>query len=219
MPAERCEREACVREALDSHPEIAEARAHVEKAAAAVRLAKYELIPDVEAFARYSFQNNVPFLAGRFGTVGIRASYDLFDGGRKRAVVRERETQLAQARENLARISDEVELRVQTAYNKMERTRQMVAVSEELLALRAESRRVIAELLVKRRRPRLASEGVRRAGVRGAGGAPAIAARLRTSRGRNGCRHRATTPVSDSWSPKSRRGRFESLPCDLAVTD
>jgi hypothetical protein len=51
------------------------------------------------------------------------------------------------AKENLARISDEVELRVQTAYNKVERTRQMVAVSEELLALRADSRRVVAELL------------------------------------------------------------------------
>ena len=98
-------------------------------------------------FARYSFQDNVPFLAGRFGTVGLRASIDLFDGGRKRAVVRERETQLAQAKENLARMSDEVELRVQTAFNKMERTRQMVAVSEELLALRGESRRVAAELL------------------------------------------------------------------------
>ena len=50
-------------------------------------------------------------------------------------------------RRTLRAISDEVELRVQTAYNKMERTRQMVAVSEELLALRAESRRVVAELL------------------------------------------------------------------------
>jgi outer membrane protein TolC len=144
-PSDRCGRDACVRAALDSHPEIAEARAQVEKAASAVRLARYEFVPDVEAFARYSFQNNVPFLAGRFGTLGVRASYDLFDGGRKRAVVRERETQLAKARENLARISDEVELHVQTAYNKMERTREMVAVSEELLALRAESRRVAAE--------------------------------------------------------------------------
>ena len=146
-PSERCERDACVREALDSHPEIAEARAQVEKAAAAVRLAKYDFVPDVDVFARYSFQNNVPFLADRFGTVGIRASVDLFEGGRKRAVVRERQTQLAQAKEKLARISDEVELRVQTAYNKMERTRQMVAVSKELLALRGESRRVTTALL------------------------------------------------------------------------
>jgi outer membrane protein TolC len=147
-PSEPCEREACLRAALDSHPEIAEARAQVEKAASAVRFAKYEFVPDVDVFARYSFQNNVPFLAGRFGTLGVRASVDLFDGGRKRAVVRERETQLAQAKENLARISDDVELRVQTAYNKIERTRQMIAVSQELVALRGESRRVAAALLV-----------------------------------------------------------------------
>jgi outer membrane protein TolC len=146
-PSARCEREVCIREALDSHPEIAEARAQVEKAESAARLARYDLIPDVEVFAAYSFQNNVPFLADRFGTVGLRASVDLFDGGRKRAVLRERETQLARAKENLARISDAVELRVQTAYNKMERTRQMVAVSEELLALRGESRRVVGQLL------------------------------------------------------------------------
>ena len=147
VPSERCERESCVREALDSHPEIAEARAQVEKAASAVRLARYESIPDVEVFGRYSFQRNVPFLADHFGTIGVRATYDLFDGGRKRAVVRERETQLAQARENLARISDEVELRVQTTYNKLERTRQMIAVSEELLTLRGESQRIVAEQL------------------------------------------------------------------------
>ena len=83
----------------------------------AVRLAKYDFIPDVDAFARYTFHNNSAFFAYRFGTIGIRASVDLFEGGRKRAVLRERETQLAQVKENLARISDEVELRVQTAYN------------------------------------------------------------------------------------------------------
>jgi outer membrane protein TolC len=146
-PSDRCEREECVRTALESHPEIAEARAQVEKAASAVRLAKYEFVPDVDVFARYSFQNNVPFLADRFGTVGFRASIDLFEGGRKRAMLREREAQLAQAKENLARISADVELRVQTAYNKMERTRQMVTVTQELLALRSESRRVVADLL------------------------------------------------------------------------
>lgn len=39
----------------------------------------------------------------------------------------------------VTRVSDEVELRVQTAYNKLERTHQMVAVSEKLLALRTEA--------------------------------------------------------------------------------
>jgi len=142
---ESCALEACIRLANESHPELAEARAEVEKAAAAVRLAKFDFVPDVDVFARYSHQNNVPFLASNFGTVGVRLSYELFSGGRKRATVRERDTQLARANENLSRIADDVELRVQTAYNKLQRTRQMIAVSEELLALRAESRRVTVE--------------------------------------------------------------------------
>jgi outer membrane protein TolC len=146
-PLDSCGREECVKIALESHPEVAEARAAVEKAESAVRLARYEFVPDVEAYARYSFQNNVPFFASHFATVGIHLSYDLFDGGRKRAALGTRRAQLAQAKENLARVSDEVELRVHTAYNKVERTRQMVAVSQELLALRGESRRVAAEQL------------------------------------------------------------------------
>jgi len=138
-------REDCIKVALDSNPDIAEARAVVEKASAGVRAAKREYIPDVEAFARYSYQNNVPFLVHNFGTFGIHFSYDIFDGGKKRATLRQRDAQLAQAKENLERISDEVEVKVQTAYNKLERTKQMVAVSQELLAARKESRRVSAQ--------------------------------------------------------------------------
>jgi outer membrane protein TolC len=102
-------------------------------------------VPDLDVFARYSHTNNVPFLASNFATFGVRLSYELFTGGQKHATVRQRDAGLAQARENLARISDEVELRVQTAYNKLERTRQMIAVSEELVSLRAESRRMTVE--------------------------------------------------------------------------
>jgi outer membrane protein TolC len=142
-----CEREACLRVAQESHPEVLEAQAEIAKASSAVRLAKRQYIPDVEAFARYSYQDNVPFLARNFGTFGIHFGYELFDGGRKRAAIGEHQAQLAQARENLARIKEEIELRVQSAYNKLERTREMVKVSEELLALRAESRRVAVQQL------------------------------------------------------------------------
>jgi len=142
-----CQREQCIKIALDSHPEITEARAEVEKASAGVRAAKREFIPDVEAYARYSYTENVPFLARNFGTFGVHFSYDLFDGGKKRATVRERDAQLAQAKENLARLNDEVAVRVQAAYNKVERTQQMVAVARELLATREEARRVSAQQL------------------------------------------------------------------------
>ena len=145
-----CAREACVAAAIASHPEITEARNEVEKANAAVHLGKTDLyVPDVDAFARYSYQNNVPFLARNFGSFGVHFSYDLFDSGRKRGILRERQSQLAQAKEDLARLTDEVELAVQTAYNKLERTQQMRNVSEELLALRSESNRVLHQQLVR----------------------------------------------------------------------
>jgi outer membrane protein TolC len=149
-PQETCPLEECVTTATASHPEILEARAEVEKAEAAVRLAKTDIwVPDVEAFGRYSYQNNVPFLARNFGTFGIHLGYDLFDGGRKRAVKSEREAQLTQAKENLARLTDEVELAIHTAYNKLERTQQMVKVSEEVVALRSESNRVLQQELLQ----------------------------------------------------------------------
>jgi len=144
-----CPREECVKTALAAHPEIREAQDEVKKATAAVKLAKAEYIPDVTAIARYSYQDNVPFLARNFGTFGVHLGYDLFDGGRKRAALREHEVQLAQANENLARVTEEVELGIQTSYNKLERTREMVKVSQELLNLRAESRRVSAQQLEK----------------------------------------------------------------------
>ena len=144
---EPCHGEECVHAALASHPEIVAARAEVEKASAAVRLAKADYYPDVSAIARYSYQDNVPFLARNFGTFGAQLTYDLFDGGKRKANVGESNARVGQARENLTRITDEVERQVDTAANKLARTREMVEVSQQILALRTESSRVSAQQL------------------------------------------------------------------------
>jgi outer membrane protein TolC len=147
---EACQHKDCVNAAIASHPEILAARAEVEKAEAAIGLAKTDIwVPDVEAFARYSYQENVPFLARNFGTFGVHFGYDLFDGGRKHGILRERQAKLSQAKESLAKLTDAVELSVDTAYNKLERTQQMLKVSEEVLALRTESSRVRQQELVR----------------------------------------------------------------------
>jgi outer membrane protein TolC len=147
-----CPRKDCVTAAIQSHPEVLAARAEVQKAEAAIGLSKTDIwVPDVEAFARYSYQDNVPFLflAHNFGTFGVHFGYDLFDGGRKHALLHERKAQLSQAKETLAKLTDEVQLSVETAYNKLERTREMLKVSEEVLALRTESSRVRQQELIQ----------------------------------------------------------------------
>jgi outer membrane protein TolC len=125
------------------------AREELRKASAGVQLSKADFFPDITAFARYSYASNVPFLAHNFGSFGAELTYDIFDGGRRRAAVRESEAQVAEAKENLARVAEDVELRLQVAYNKLQRTRDMVQVSQELYALRAESSRVSAQQVQK----------------------------------------------------------------------
>jgi outer membrane protein TolC len=144
-----CEPEECVKTALAAHPEILAARDEVRKATAALQLSRADYVPDISAFARYSYTNDVPFLAKNFGSFGVLFTYDLFDGGKRRAERRESDSQLDEAKENLARVTDEVEVRVQTAENKLDRTREMMAVSEQLLALRVESRRTSAQQLAQ----------------------------------------------------------------------
>lgn len=148
-PPAASSREECIKLAFNSNPEIAEAKAELDKSTAGVQEAKREYIPNVEAFAHYTYADNVPFLARNYGTFGVHLSYDIFDGGKKRATLHERDTQVAQAKENLARIRDRVEVKVETAYNKLQQTEQMLTVSQQLLAARQEGRRVSAQGLLQ----------------------------------------------------------------------
>jgi outer membrane protein TolC len=76
-------------------------------------------------------------------------TWDLFDGGRRGAALGESDSKLAQAKEALARVTDEVELKVQVALNKLNRTQEMIDVSQQVLTLRSESSRVIAQKLLR----------------------------------------------------------------------
>ena len=134
-----------VKAAWDENPEIRAAQDSVDKARAGVAAAKTQYIPDITAFARYSYQDGVPFLVRNFGTVGINLNYTLWDFGKRRAEVREHQTQLAESEQNLERLREEVAVKVERSYNKLERTRNMVNVAVQVAKLRAESERLANE--------------------------------------------------------------------------
>lgn len=135
-------REQSLQTALNENPEIKEAMQAVAKARAAHSAAKAEYIPDLTAFARHSYQNGVPFVDRNFGTFGIHLSYDIFDGGKRRALVRERRDEVAEATENLQRVKDEIDVRVRVIYNRLDVARAMVEVKREYLAARQEASRL-----------------------------------------------------------------------------
>jgi outer membrane protein TolC len=135
-------REEMLRIAFAANPDITSAMQSVEQAKAAVTAAKSAYIPDVSVFARQSYQNSLPFLVHNFGTFGISMKYDVFDFGKRRATVQEREAQLAEAKENVELLKEAIAVQIEQSANKVERTKKMLEVASEVVRLRTESERV-----------------------------------------------------------------------------
>jgi outer membrane protein TolC len=135
-------REECIHIAKEHSPEVQTAQQGVFKARAGLAAAKDAYIPDVTGLARYSYQSGVPLLVHNFGTFGFILSYDLFDGGRRNAEIRDSRTLLSQAELNLTKTEEEVTVRVETAYDKIEQLQGMVGVAEEVLKVRTEAARL-----------------------------------------------------------------------------
>src|SRR5260370_22004781 len=134
-----------VKAAWEENPEIRAPEEAVVKARAGVTAAKTAYIPDITAYARHSYQDGVPFLVRNFGTVGVNLSYTLWDCGKRRETVREHTTQLAEAEQNLERLKEQVAVEVERSYNKLERTRSMVNVANQVAQLRQESERLTTD--------------------------------------------------------------------------
>jgi outer membrane protein TolC len=135
-------REECIQVAQDHSPEIRSAQQSVLKAKAGLAAARDAYIPDVTGLARYSYQSGIPLLVHNFGTFGVSFSYDLFDGGRRVAEIKDSRTLLTEAELNLAKVKDEVAVEVETAYDKVEQLQNMVGVAEEALQVRLELARL-----------------------------------------------------------------------------
>jgi outer membrane protein TolC len=135
-------REECLRIAQQQSPEIRAAQQTVIKARAGLAAAKDAYIPDVTGLARYSYQSGVPLLVHNFGTFGFTFTYDLFDGGRRNAEIKDSRTLLSEAELNLAKAKDELTVQVETAYDKVEQLESMVEVVQEALGVRTEAARL-----------------------------------------------------------------------------
>jgi outer membrane protein TolC len=134
--------EECIRIAREHSPEIRAAEQAVIKAKAGLAGAKDAYIPDVTGLARYSYQSGVPLLVHNFGTFGFTLSYELFDGGRRNAEIRDSRTLLSQAELNLVKVEESVAVEVERAYDKVDQLQSLVGVAEEASKARAEAARL-----------------------------------------------------------------------------
>jgi outer membrane protein TolC len=131
-----------IRIALEQNQDLRAARQTLAKAQAGLAAAKDAYIPDVTALSRYSYQSGVPFLVHNFGTFGFLLSYDLFDGGRREAKVREARSEVHYAEVTVDKLKSEIEVQVQSIYDRVDESRQMVDVAGQVVEVRTEAARL-----------------------------------------------------------------------------
>jgi outer membrane protein TolC len=128
--------------ALAQNQDLRAARQTLAKAQAGLAAAKDAYIPDVTALSRYSYQSGVPLLVHNFGTFGFALSYDLFDGGRREAKVREARSEVHSAEVSVDKLQSEIEVQVQGIYDRVDELRQMVDVAGQIVTVRTEAARL-----------------------------------------------------------------------------
>jgi outer membrane protein TolC len=131
-----------IRIALEQNQDLKAARLTLVKAQAGLAAARDAYIPDVTALSRYSYQSGVPLLVHNFGTFGFSLSYDVFDGGRREAKIREARTDVHLAEVAVDKLQSEIEVQVQGVYDRVDELRQMVDVAEQVVKVRTEAARL-----------------------------------------------------------------------------
>jgi outer membrane protein TolC len=131
------------RRALDLRPEIREARLKVEQAGVDRRIKKSEYIPDVSAgFVYMSFRNFDPIVPKNLAVLGVAMKWEVFDWGRKRDQLAEKDKTIEQAKNVLHEVESQVLIDVGDKFRKLQQSLQALVVSQLTQETARESLRV-----------------------------------------------------------------------------
>jgi outer membrane protein TolC len=121
--------EARVR-ALESRPEIEQARLKIRDTELDRRKKKSENIPDVAlSVSYYSAFNVAGSLPRNVAIAGVQTSWEPFDWGRKRSELAQKEKSVREATIALKDLEDRVRIEVGSAYRKMQEARVLLTAS------------------------------------------------------------------------------------------
>ena len=119
--------------ALAANPEVIEAEQNVVKARAASTIQKLVYVPVVAAMGGYAYQDNViPLLPRDFSFVGIVASFNLFDFGKREHTIKGENAQAEMAEIALQLTKAKVAASVKSSHFELERSRQLSELTRRL---------------------------------------------------------------------------------------
>jgi outer membrane protein TolC len=126
-----CEADAAVM-AVQVSPKIREAQQLVVKANAGLNLAKSELVPSVNVVGTYVAQDAMPTIQEDFYGAGVLVNHTMFEWGKKKHVLHQRQTGVAMAVANLRKVEGDVRLAAIKAYQDFRLAEQDTASMQQI---------------------------------------------------------------------------------------
>jgi outer membrane protein TolC len=117
--------------ALANRPEIREAKLRVDQAKLDKRIKKSEFIPDVSLTVNYATTISYPnFVPRSLSGVGVQVEWEVFDWGRRKHEVADKDKSITQANNSLLDTQSQVLMEVNAHFRQMQETRQMLTVAK-----------------------------------------------------------------------------------------
>jgi outer membrane protein TolC len=117
--------------ALDQRPEVREARLKVKQSEVDRRIKKSEYIPEVSVgFTYMTFRNFDQAVPKNSASVGVVMKWEIFDWGRKKNQLAEKDNIIEQARNSLHEAESLVLIEVGDKFRKLQQTRKALVVAQ-----------------------------------------------------------------------------------------
>jgi len=117
--------------ALDQRPEIREARLQVQQAELEKRIKKSEYIPDVSLAVTYASPRNFDkYVPKNFASAGVSVSWEVFDWGRKKHQLDEKQKSIEQANNSLRDAENTVMIEVGAKMRDLQQAAQTLRVAQ-----------------------------------------------------------------------------------------
>lgn len=118
-------------QALERRPEVREARLKVKQAEVDRRIKKSEFIPEVSlAFQYISLKNYGGFIPQNYMNVGVTVSWEIFDWGRKKHELSEKDMSIEQARNGVRETESAALIEVNEKFSKLRQSRQLLRIAQ-----------------------------------------------------------------------------------------
>ena len=130
------------KKALSQRPEVTAANLTLEYSEAEVRLHKAQYIPEISLLFRYSHNFDVKLIPDDIATIGIYASWDIFDWGFRQKEIAEKQKSVSQARNRLSEAKSQVRRDVNEKIRQLEESWMLIDVTRQDVVARKEKLRI-----------------------------------------------------------------------------